>query len=74
MKYLLLIGLLLTVFWILRRSGSRRFQGAHAPAARRAESMVKCVRCGIYFPESESSREGADHYCCAGHAARDRTD
>ena len=74
MKYLLLIGLLLTVFWIFRRSESRRFQAADAPAVRRAESMVKCARCGVYLPEGESVREGAEHYCCAEHIARDRTD
>ncbi|MDR1933980.1 MAG: hypothetical protein LBS49_00025 [Candidatus Accumulibacter sp.] len=76
MKYLLLAGLALIVLWFFRRLGSHRSRTGRMPAERRAERMVKCARCGLHLPESESVQDGAIHYCCAEHrqAARDRTD
>ena len=76
MKYLLLIGLALIVLWFFRRLGHRRSRRADPPPARAPERMVKCARCGIYLPESESIADGTVHYCCAEHrrAAQDRAD
>jgi uncharacterized protein len=76
MKYLLLLGLALIVLWFFRRPGNRRSRAAQTRAARAPERMVKCVRCGIYLPESESIADGAAHYCCAEHrrAAQDGVD
>lgn len=76
MKYLLLIGLALVILWFFRRMGHRRFSRADPPPARAPERMVKCARCGVYLPESESIADGAVHYCCAEHrrAAQDRAD
>ncbi|MDR0441253.1 MAG: hypothetical protein LBI59_09790 [Candidatus Accumulibacter sp.] len=76
MKYVLLIGLVLVILWFFRRSGSRRSRTAEMRAARRPERMVKCSRCGIYFPESESIPDGAAYYCCAEHrrAAQNEAD
>jgi uncharacterized protein len=76
MKYLLLIGLTLIVLWFFRRLGNRRSRTADMPPARQPERMVKCARCGIYLPESESIADGAVHYCCAEHrrAAQGRAD
>jgi uncharacterized protein len=67
MKYLLLIGLILVILWFFRRSENRRSRTKGTPAARRPERMVKCARCGIHLPESESIQDGASHYCCAEH-------
>jgi uncharacterized protein len=79
MKYLLLIGLALIVLWFFRLPGNRRSRAAgtrNMRAARAPERMVKCDRCGIYLPESESIADGAARYCCAEHrcASQDRVD
>jgi uncharacterized protein len=76
MKYLLLIGLALIILWFFRRPGNRRSRAAQARAAHPPERMVKCARCGIYLPESESIADGAAHFCCTEHrhAAQDRVD
>jgi uncharacterized protein len=67
MKYLLLIGLILLIFWIFRRPENRRSRMGRMPATRRPERMVKCARCGVHLPEGESIQEGETHYCCVEH-------
>jgi uncharacterized protein len=67
MKYLLWIGLILIVLWILRTAGNRRHREARPPAAREPEKMVSCAHCGVHLPESESIRDAGLHYCCAEH-------
>jgi uncharacterized protein len=42
-----------------------------APAQPRvgdAERMTSCAECGLYFPASESVREGGRDYCSQAHA------
>ena len=64
---LLVLGLLLLVYWILkgyRRSIERR--GA-PPAARPGEDMVRCAHCGVHLPRSESITTQGRFFCTREH-------
>ena len=41
---------------------------AGSPAFRAPEKMVKCVRCGVNQPISESVVVDGRYYCCLDHA------
>ncbi|MGO4475427.1 PP0621 family protein [Massilia sp. 2TAF26] len=38
------------------------------PQVEDSERMTSCAQCGIYFPASESVREGGRDYCSQAHA------
>jgi uncharacterized protein len=67
-KYLLLIGGTLLVYWIAR-AGWRRRQRDLARREEKAatEDMVRCVTCGVHLPRGESLTVGGQFYCCADH-------
>jgi uncharacterized protein len=79
MARLVLFALIGFVIWLLLRSvlrGKKDETGAAAdPAARgKGEDMVRCTRCGVNLPRSESKEEGgrlvcADNPQCGKHAA-----
>jgi uncharacterized protein len=58
----LAIWLLLTIL-----KNYRRNLDAPPPAAR-GGNMVRCERCAIYVPESESILKDGKRYCCEAHA------
>lgn len=70
MKYLLFIGIALILLWLLRRPATGRSKSRHGTSAHRTERMVKCARCGVFFPEGEAIVEGSTFYCCAEHRQR----
>jgi uncharacterized protein len=62
---LIVIGLVL-VYWIVK--GFHRRGGRRAPpAARRGEDMVRCERCGVHLPRSESITTRGRFYCTPEH-------
>lgn len=67
MKYLFFIGITLIFLWLLRRQKRERSESSGRASARRAEHMVKCAWCGIFFPENEAVTDGSASYCCAEH-------
>ena len=68
MKYLLLIGLLLIVFWGWRKARTQRDEHARHPASRAPEKMVTCAHCGVNLPISDSlPGAGNRHFCCNEH-------
>ena len=66
-KYLLLIALAIVVWWMWRKSQAARSATQAPPVQREAERMVKCARCGVNQPVSESILAGGAYYCCAAH-------
>lgn len=58
----LAVWLLLTVL-----KGYRRSLDATPPSAK-ADDMVRCERCGVHVPVSESVLKDGKRYCCAAHA------
>lgn len=80
MKYLLVIGIALGVYWLWRqgRLEAQREQAAARPPRRAAatapvgpQDMVACAHCGLHLPRSEALADGpggsAPFYCCAEH-------
>jgi uncharacterized protein len=63
---LLVLGFIL-VYWILKiyRRGLQR-RGAPAPA-KAGEDMVRCERCGVHLPRSESITTQGRFFCTAEH-------
>ena len=66
MRYLLLIALVFLVLSLLRRARAAR-SATPPPAPRAPERMVKCARCGVNQPVSESILTHGRYYCCAAH-------
>lgn len=67
MGKLLFFGLLALVVYLLLRKGQREQrieQSAKAP-----ENMVRCARCGVHLPRSESILSGGQFYCSEEHRA-----
>ena len=67
MKIILLVLGFILVYWILKiyRRGLQR-RGAPAPA-KAGEDMVRCERCGVHLPRSESLMSGQVFYCTPEH-------
>lgn len=69
MKYLLLIGLLLFVLWLLRQQRDRA--KATPPPARPASmpptEIIECARCTVHLPRAEAVAGQRGHYCCPAH-------
>jgi len=62
---LVVLGLLLA-YWLLR--GYRRhIERGNAPSAGATEDMVRCERCGVHLPRSESVAAQGKHYCSVEH-------
>ena len=67
MKYLLLIALFFVVLWSLSKARASRSARRRPPAARAPEQMVKCARCGVNQPVSESILTHGRYYCSNAH-------
>jgi uncharacterized protein len=66
-KILLLVLCFALVYWILRsyRRGIERRPAP--PPARVNEDMVRCERCGVHLPRSESITTHGHFYCTPEH-------
>ena len=63
---LVVLGLLL-VYWILRSYRRRVERGEPPPPAAGGEDMVRCARCGVHLPRSESIATQGRFYCSTEH-------
>ena len=74
MRFLLALGLILAVVWLVR-GGRRALPGDEAaPAASPptaqptpGEEMVACPHCGVHLPKGEALSGTAGWYCSAAH-------
>lgn len=55
------------VFWLLRRLKKSSSQQDKQDVAEQSEDMVRCARCGVHLPKSESILAGGNFYCCDAH-------
>jgi uncharacterized protein len=62
---LLIIGLALA-FWILQ-SYKRKVEHRADKPVKGAEDMVRCAKCGVHLPRSESLKTNQVFYCSADH-------
>jgi uncharacterized protein len=67
-KLLLILAALLLVYVAVKafQRGSRRSPGPSA-GGRSVEDMVRCARCGVHLPRSESLLSGGEFFCSEEH-------
>jgi uncharacterized protein len=62
---LLVIGLLVGL-WVAKRY-RKRSDARDAATPRRDEDMVRCAKCGVHLPRSESIMTRGSYYCSPEH-------
>lgn len=70
MKYLLVLGLALGVFWLWRHNRQAEQKAAERPTPRRqlpAVEIVECAVCGVHLPKPEALSDTRGSYCCEAH-------
>lgn len=71
LKYLLLIGAIAVVVFLMRNARHRRLEQDRRQARtgnRSAASMRRCARCGLHIPETEAVQRDGEYFCCREHA------
>lgn len=63
-RLLFLLAVIIVVYLLLR---SYRKQPPRQDAPDSAEEMVRCVKCGVHLPKSESILAGGNYYCSDAH-------
>lgn len=66
-KIVLLVLGLLAVYWILKSYRRRVDRDEAKPPAAGGEDMVRCTRCGVHLPRSESITARGNFFCSAEH-------
>ncbi len=69
MKYLILVGIVVLVLWLLRLT--RRVSPPREQKRKEVEheDMVACARCGIHLPRSEALPGRGGVFCTEAHRA-----
>ncbi len=65
MSRLLFILAVIIVVYLLLRSYRKQPPKPDVPTA--SEDMVRCARCGVHLPKSESILAGGNFYCSDAH-------
>ncbi len=65
MSRLLFLLAVVIVVYLLLRSFRKRAPGQDVPGT--TEEMVRCAKCGVHVPRSESIMAGGNFYCCDAH-------
>lgn len=63
-RLLFLLAVAIVVYLLLR---SFRRQAPKQDVADSSEEMVRCVKCGVHLPKSESILAGGNFYCSDAH-------
>jgi uncharacterized protein len=63
-RLLFLLAVIIVVYLLLR---SYRRQSPRQDTPTSAEEMVRCVKCGVHLPKSESILAGGNFYCSDAH-------
>ena len=64
-KLLFLLAVIAVVYWLLR--SYRNSLSRDNPSQTTSEDMVRCARCGVHLPKSESILAGGEFYCSEAH-------
>lgn len=73
MKFLLLVGLIIGVAWLLTRLLSSDTRQPREPEETedvpdaQSEEMVACVHCGVHLPQGEAVGSTAGWFCSDAH-------
>ena len=63
-RLLFIIAIAALVYLLLK---SYRKGEARRPGQPVTEDMVRCTKCGVHLPRSESIMTGGNYFCCAEH-------
>jgi uncharacterized protein len=68
-KLLLILAALVLVYFAVKayQRGVIRRAEPPSPRGRSAEKMVRCARCGVHLPRSESLMSGGEFFCSEEH-------
>lgn len=64
-RLLFLLAVVIVVYLLLRSFRKQPPKQQDVPAA--AEEMVRCAKCGVHLPKSESILAGGNFYCSDAH-------
>jgi uncharacterized protein len=64
-RLLFIFAVIAVVYWLLKSYGKQSAR-QDTPAAT-SEDMVRCTRCGVHLPKSESILAGGKFYCSDAH-------
>lgn len=70
MKYLLVLGLALGVFWLWRHNRQAAQKAAERSVPRQqlpAVKIVECAVCGVHLPTTDALSDAHGSYCCDAH-------
>jgi uncharacterized protein len=70
-KYLLLIGAIAGIVFLMRNARHRRLEQGRRQAHSGTQSttrMRRCAHCGLHIPETEAVRRDEEYFCCREHA------
>ncbi len=72
MKYLLLLGVVLAVLWLLRQARRKSLEPTRPPTAGQKPAspaeIVACSHCGVHLPRSEALTGASGRlYCGTAH-------
>jgi hypothetical protein len=68
LRWLLLIFAVFAIFKLLTSPGTRTRQTRSSAEPKGAETVVACVRCGVFLPSSEALLDDAGRtFCCESH-------
>ena len=74
MKYLLVLGCVLVIFWVWRSARDRHGasqQPTRKPAAEPVKTeIVECDFCHVHLPRSEALTGPGGVYCCVAHRSQ----
>ncbi|MBI5006387.1 MAG: hypothetical protein HZB95_04600 [Nitrosomonadales bacterium] len=66
-RLLFLLAVIVVVFLLLRAYRRKAPRQQDAAAEAEAEEMVRCAKCGVHLPKSESILAGGNFYCSDAH-------
>ncbi len=67
-KLLLVILIGVVVYLLWKKSHAEIRRPSSGGGARPPEAMLRCTRCGVYFPVGEAVMRGGHAYCSLPHA------
>jgi uncharacterized protein len=63
-RLLFLVVIAAIVYWLLKSYRKQMPEDEGAPVA---ETMVRCLHCGVHFPKSDGIVAGNNYYCSEAH-------
>ncbi|MDH5534499.1 MAG: PP0621 family protein [Betaproteobacteria bacterium] len=66
-KILVIVLGLLVAYWLLKRYRKGLTDQRDRSQGDSGENMVRCARCGLHLPRSESIVADTDYFCCSEH-------